>query len=129
MKLGGLILKGLLRLVAALAVLSALAAAGFCLAVLAGGPLAGQPLGRVWFQNDPFLSLTGSPSIQLVQVFFERKLALPALWDPGAVTVLNWPAAIALAAIAAGFSVLALCAFGLARLGRPYRQGDRHVLQ
>lgn len=58
--------------------------------------LAEQPLGQVWFQHDPFLSLLNNPSIQFAQVFVERKLNLPALWNPGITTLLNWPSWLAL---------------------------------
>ena len=118
MKLIGAVLTLVLRLLAALCALAAAGALGFCIAVIVAGPLAGQPLGQVWFQHDPFLSLTGSPSIQLVQVFFERKLSLPVLWDPGIVTLLNWPSAIALAVVALGFSCLEAFIFDGTRFAR-----------
>lgn len=89
--------------------LLSLAALGFCIAVLMNGDSAGQRLGQVWFQNDPFIQWTGSPSIQLVQVFFERKLSLPMLWDPVILSLLNQPAALALGlfcAICAGVAAL-----------------------
>lgn len=82
---------------------------GLSLAVVGGGALvflvmvfvpdaslASQPLGQVWFRHDPFLPLLNNPSIQLAQVFVERKLNLPALWNPGVTTLLNWPAWLAL---------------------------------
>ncbi len=78
---------------------------GLFLAVVGGGALvflvlvfvpdaslAEQPLGQVWFRHDPFLPLLNNPSIQFAQVFFERKLNMPALWNPGITTLLNWPA-------------------------------------
>ncbi len=55
-----------------------------------------QPLGQVWFQNDPFFFIFQSHSIQLAQVIAERKLQWPALWNPGITTILNWPSWMAL---------------------------------
>ena len=93
--------------------LGGLAALGAVL--VAGNGLAGQLLGRVWFQHDPFVGALNSPSIQLVQVFFERKLSLPQLWNPGVTTLLNWPSWMALGAVA--LVGLVLC-FGLLRMTR-----------
>jgi hypothetical protein len=67
---------------------------------------AANSLGQVWFQNDPFFSLTQSPSIQLAQVIIERKLNWPELWSPGITTILNWPSWIALLVIGLASIVL-----------------------
>ena len=55
-----------------------------------------QLLGRVWFEHDPFFFILNSHSIQLAQVIAERKLHLPAVWNPGITTILNWQSWIAL---------------------------------
>ncbi len=60
-----------------------------------------QPLGQVWFQNDPFFFIFQSHSIQLAQVIAERKLQWPELWNPGITTILNWPSWMALLALGA----------------------------
>lgn len=67
--------------------------------IMASDNRANQVLGRVWFEHDPFLEYLGSPSIQLAQVIFERKLGLDSVWNPGITTLLNWPSWLALVAI------------------------------
>jgi hypothetical protein len=104
------VIRALFRIVGVAILALGLAAIGFLVAVInAGEGLAGQVLGRVWFQHDPFAFLNKGPSIQLVQVFFERKLAVPALWDPGMTTLLNWPAWLALGSF--GLLCVVVCSF------------------
>lgn len=83
------LISGLLGLI--LAVIGAMALVFLVLVFVPDSSLASQPLGQVWFQHDPFLAVLNNPSIQLAQVVIERKLNLPALWNPGITTILNWP--------------------------------------
>ena len=55
-------------------------------------------LGEWWFWID-------RDSLQVLQPAVERHLS-PALWDPGIQTLLEWPLAIELAALAAVFWLL-----------------------
>jgi hypothetical protein len=54
--------------------------------------------GELWFKID-------GPSLNLVQAIVQRYLH-PALWDPGAITVLQWPAWSILGAIGAVLTIL-----------------------
>lgn len=115
---------GFFRIIwALLALISGAKALGFLAALIAIAvkdvTLYRQPLGQVWFQNDPFFFLLNSPSIQLVQVFFERKLQLPQLWDPVVLTLLNWPA---WAALGLFFVISFLFMLIFIRLERPKRR-------
>jgi hypothetical protein len=49
-------------------------------------------IGEVWFQNYP-------ESLQLIQPAIERHIA-EWLWDPVLLTILQWPAALVLVALA-----------------------------
>jgi len=51
---------------------------------LRAGEWAPQLLGQLWFEFD-------SGSLNFLQAIIQRYL-LPALWDPGIVTLLLWPA-------------------------------------
>jgi hypothetical protein len=108
---------GLLRLVFRLvAVLLLLLAAAFVVlvaAVLVAG-LAGMPLGQVWLEHDILAPVVGTSSEPLFGAIIERRFS-PALWNPGIVTILNWPSWLGLltfAAIAAvpGWLLFALTA-------------------
>jgi hypothetical protein len=114
------VVRSLVRIIATFCLLAGLMAIGFLAVVVvrAGEGLSTQILGRVWFQHDPFAFLQKGPSIQLFQVFFERKLGLPVLWDPVILTILNWPSWIALAAVAAFFLIPAAILFGVTRRRR-----------
>jgi len=61
-------------------------------------------LGQVWFQNDPFANLVGTPSLPLFGAIIERRIS-PTLWDPFLVTILAWPSWMALLFVAV-FSLL-----------------------
>ncbi len=56
-------------------------------------------LGQVWFQNDPFANLVGTPSLPLFGAIIERRVS-PTLWDPYLVTILSWPSWMALLFVA-----------------------------
>ncbi len=56
---------------------------------------AAAALGLVWFQNDPFSAVLGTPSLPLAGAIIERKIS-PLLWDPFIVTILSWPSWLAL---------------------------------
>ena len=73
---------------------------------IAGGAVSVTPLGELWFRVHPF-------SLNLSQAVIERNL-LPAIWDPGIVTVLLAPAALV-------FLVLGLL---LVLVGRRRRRRD-----
>lgn len=51
---------------------------------LESGELELAALGEVWFRFDP-------GSLNLLQAITQRYL-LPAIWDPGIITLLSWPA-------------------------------------
>jgi|GEM_PF-2445414 len=114
------VLRALIRIIATASLLLGLMMLGFFAAVMvrAGDGLPSQVLGQVWFQNDPFAVLEKGPSIQLVQVFFERKLAMPVLWDPVILTILNWPSWAALLATSAVFLIIATILFRITRRRR-----------
>ncbi|HHS83069.1 MAG TPA: hypothetical protein ENJ68_06060 [Devosia sp.] len=76
---------------------------------------ANQVLGRVWFEHDPFFFLLNSHSIQLAQVVAERKLKIPALWNPGVTTILNWPSWVALLVLGIAGLLIGGVLMGLAR--------------
>lgn len=114
------VLRALIRIIATASLLIGLMVLGFFAAVMmrASEGLPSQVLGQVWFQNDPFAFLEKGPSIQLVQVFFERKLAMPVLWDPVVLTILNWPSWAALLATSAVFLIIATLLFRITRRRR-----------
>lgn len=66
---------------------------------IGGGPIRLMRLGELWFHLD-------SESLNLTQALTQRYLH-PAVWDPGVVTVLLWPAAM----ILAGVGLVLLVAF------------------
>lgn len=88
-------------------------------AIVQGDGRVSQALGKVWFQDDLLRPLLGTPSIQLVQVFFERKLAMPFLWDPLVTTLLNWPTWLVLGVGGVGGLVLANVIFAVTRRKKP----------
>lgn len=110
------IIRALLRLIALIFTALGIVMLGFLVAVLMmGNGVAGQVLGRVWFEHDPLLPLLQTSSVQLLQVFFERKLSMPFLWHPGVTTLLNWPTWVALPVVAVILFVIGTAFFALAR--------------
>ncbi len=81
----------------------------------------GTPLsaitGQVWFQLD-------NGSLNLVQAITQRYVA-PFLWDPIAITVLNWPLWQAVPATAAIFGLLGVILLTLAWPRPPKRRSSR----
>lgn len=82
--------------------------------MVAGDGRAGQALGQVWYQNDPFTSVLHTASLPLLGAIVERRIN-PLLWDPVAVTWLNWPSGPALLTAAGLFFIVAGLLFGLMR--------------
>jgi len=110
------VIRALIRILALAFGLFGLVGLVFEIVVLvAGDGRAAQSLGQVWFQHDPFAFLNKGPSIQLAQVFFERKLQMPALWSPGITTILNWPSWVALLGVGLGGVVIMLVLFAITR--------------
>jgi len=100
------VIRAMIRIFALVLMLFAFAAVGLLInAVMMGDGRLAEPLGRVWYRDDVLAPFLHTPSIQLFQVFFERKLGLPFLWDPGITTILNWPTWLALGG-GAVFSVI-----------------------
>lgn len=117
------LIRGLFRLIVGLVGVLALIVGGLALifeagVILAGDGRATKILGEVWYRHDPFVRFTemaGLPrSLQALQVFFERKLNLPAVWDPGITTILNWPAWLALLVVLVAGLVLGTILLGAA---------------
>lgn len=110
------IIRALLRLIGLIFSVLAIGVLGCLVAVLMmGNGVAGQVLGRVWYEHDPLFGLLQTSSVQLLQVFFERKLSMPFLWHPGVTTLLNWPTWIALPVVAIILFVIGAAFFALAR--------------
>ena len=115
------VIRALIRILALALGLFGLAGLVFEAIVLtAGDGRSSQSLGQVWFEHDPFAFLNKGPSIQLAQVFFERKLQMPSLWYPGITTLLNWPAWLALGAVGVGGLVLMAVLFRITRRRRAH---------
>ena len=113
------LISGLFRLLVGLVGLLALAIGALALVFevgvfTAGDGRATKILGEVWYRHDPFAHYLNTASLQLLQVFFERKLKLPALWDPGITTILNWPAWLALLTLVVGGLLVGVILLGLA---------------
>lgn len=90
------IARAFVRLLALAFIALGTLAFGFFVAVLvAGNGLAGQLLGQVWYQNDPFTQFLNTASLPLVGAIVERRIH-PALWDPVLLSVLGLPSWIAL---------------------------------
>ena len=108
--------RAFIRIIAAMLMLTAFFATGLLInAVLSGYEKLSWPLGRVWFEDDVLRPILGSPSIQLFQVFFERKLGLPVLWDPVITTILNFPTWLALGGGAMVCVVVSMLIFGFTK--------------
>ena len=93
------LLRLIFRLIGLALVLLAAAFAVLVVAVLAAG-LAGMPLGQVWLEHDILAPVVGTSSEPLFGAIIERRIS-PALWNPGIVTILNWPSWLGLLAFAA----------------------------
>jgi hypothetical protein len=118
MRFIGNVLRALVGIVGLVFGLAGLAALGFLVAaVLAGNGLISQPLGQVWFQHDPFAQFVHTPSLPLFGAIIERRLH-PAIWNPGLVTVLGWPAWQGLLAFTLFFGLVSIVLFALARRRR-----------
>ncbi|MBU1175531.1 MAG: hypothetical protein KKH72_09020 [Alphaproteobacteria bacterium] len=110
------VIRAFFRIVALMLMLTAFFAIGLLFnALLSGYEKLSFPLGRVWFEDDVLRPILGSPSIQLFQVFFERKLAMPFLWDPVITTILNWPTWLALGGGAVFCVIGAMLIFGFTK--------------
>ena len=121
------LISGLIRLIVGLVGLIALAvgvlAVIFEVGVLtAGDGRATKILGEVWYRHDPFAPLVHTASLQLLQVFFERKLHQPSLWDPGITTILNWPAWLGLLALMVVGLVVGVVLLAMALPSRRHRR-------
>lgn len=79
-----------LRVIGGLLLLMAAAALGWDAYryLVVGGPFRLSAAGELWYALDP-------GSLNLLQAGIQRHL-WPALWDPGLVTILLWPAAAVL---------------------------------
>jgi len=74
------------------------------------GQFALTPLGKTWFDLD-------SSSLNFSQAIIQRYVA-PEIWDPGVITVLNWPTVY----VAAGVGVFLLLVAGMLRTKRRVRK-------
>ncbi len=71
------VIRAMIRIIAfALMVLAIFAVGLLVNAVVMGDGRLAEPLGRVWYRDDVLAPIFHSPSIQLFQVFFERKLGI-----------------------------------------------------
>ena len=68
------------------------------------------PLGKTWFDLD-------SSSLNFSRAIIQRYVA-PEIWDPGVITVLNWPTVY----VAAGVGVFLLLVAGMLRTKRRVRK-------
>lgn len=68
------------------------------------------PLGKTWFDLD-------SSSLNFSQAIVQRYI-IPEIWDPGVITVLNWPTVY----VAAGAGVFLLLVAGTLRTGKRNRK-------
>ena len=68
---------------------SALVLAGDVMRAMDAGQFTFTPLGKVWFDLD-------SSSLNFSQAIIQR-YTFPEIWDPGIITILNWPAILVLA--------------------------------
>ena len=110
------VMRAFIRIIAMMMMLTAFFAVGLLVnAILSGYDKLSHPLGQVWYQDDVLRPLVGAPSIQLFQVFFERKLAMPFLWDPVITTILNWPTWLALGGGAMVCVIVSMLIFGFTK--------------
>lgn len=114
------VIRAFIRIIAVMLMLVAFFAVGLLVNAIASGyDKLSQPLGRVWFEDDVLRPYLGSPSIQLFQVFFERKLAMPFLWDPMITTILNWPTWLALGGGAVFCVIVSMLILGFTKRRKP----------
>ena len=100
-----LILLGCLLLVA-----SGVALVADIMRAIDGSQFALTPLGKTWFDLDP-------SSLNFSQAIIQRYVA-PEIWDPGVITVLNWPTIY----VAAGAGVFLLLVAGILRTRKRVRK-------
>lgn len=118
MKALGNLLRLVIRLLGVLAVLKGIGLLAIDLfVVFSAGGLTDQPLGAVWYRANV-------SSLNLFQAIVQRHIS-PALWDPYIVTVLGWPAWLALLvtgalALVLGSVLLALTRRRSARRASPF---------
>ena len=93
-----LVILGSLFLVA-----SAVALASDVVRGMDSGQFSLTPLGKTWFDLDP-------GSLNFSQAIVQR-YTIPEIWDPGMITLLNWPTEFVLA----GTGVILLLVAGLFR--------------
>ena len=74
------------------------------------GQFALTPLGKTWFDLD-------SDSLNFSQAIVQRYI-IPEIWDPGIITILNWPTVY----VAAGTGVFLLLIVGMLRTGKRNRK-------
>ncbi len=114
------VIRAMIRIIAFLLMLAAFAAIyllGY--SITAGEGKVSWELGRVWFEDDLLRPYLGSPSIQLVQAFFERKLGLSFLWDPVITTILTWPTWLALGGGAVVAVIVSMLLFAVTKRKKP----------
>ena len=114
------VIRAIIRIISfALLVMATAAVVLLVNAVMMGDGRPAEALGKVWYRDDVLLPYLHSPSIQLVQVFFERKLGLPFLWDPVITTVLNWPTWLALGGGAVACVIIGMLGFAITKRRKP----------
>ena len=114
------VIRAMIRIIAfALMVLAIFAVGLLANAVVMGDGRLAEPLGRVWYRDDVLAPILHSPSIQLFQVFFERKLGMPFLWDPGITTILNWPTWLALSSGSVVCVIVGMLGFSVTKRRKP----------
>jgi len=112
------ILRAFFRLLALFSLALGATAFGFFIAVLvAGNGLAGQVLGQVWYQNDPFTQFINTASLPLIGAIIERRIH-PVLWDPVFLSILGLPSWMGLLVLTAFFVGLSLIILRLTRRAR-----------
>ncbi len=99
------VLLGSLLLVA-----SAIVLASDIMRAMDASQFAFTPLGKTWFDFDP-------GSLNFSQAIIQR-YTLPEIWDPGIITILNWPTAF----VFAGLGVFLLLVAGMLRARKRSRK-------
>lgn len=114
------VIRAMIRIIAFALILLAISAVGLLVnAVMMGDGRLAEPLGRVWYRDDVLAPILQTPSIQLFQVFIERKLGMPVLWDPVITTVLNWPTWLALGGGAVFCVIVGMLGFAVTKRAKP----------
>ncbi len=114
------VIRAMIRIISFVLMLLAISAVGLLInAVRMGDGRLAEPLGRVWYRDDVLAPILHSPSIQLFQVFFERKLGMPFLWDPVITTILNWPTWLALGGGAVACVIVGMLGFAITKRRKP----------